>query len=222
MAHEHPRQALFEAAVDAESRHGVRHVNRQTLLGAQALQGADHCRGAGELRTGFVSPEFTFTREPHHNGAGEETQDQFGEDGRNVVGNAAALVVLEHHRVDKVADDSGKEHDKGVHHALHQRQGDHVAVGNVADFVGQYRFYFVGRKTLQQALADCDQCIVFIPARGKGVSLVCRENPHFRHLDPGFAGQLFNGLHQPLFMTSTRLCNHLGAGAHLRHPFGYE
>ena len=222
MAHEHPRQALFEAAVDAESRHGVRHVNRQALFGAQALQGADHGRGAGKLRTGFVSPELTLAREPHDDGAGQEAQDQFGEDGRDVVGNAAALIVLEHHLVDKVADDPCEEHHEGVHHALHQCQGDHVTVGNVADLVGQYRFDFIGRKTLEQTLADRDQGIIFVPACGKGIRLIGRENPHFRHFDSRLAGQLLNGLHQPLFMTSTRLSDHLGAGAHLRHPFGDE
>jgi hypothetical protein len=81
-------------------------------------------------------------------------------DGRHVVGNALAFFVLEDHLVDEVADDAGEEHHEGVHHALHQRQGDHVAVGHVADFVGQYRTHFIGREALEQALGHRDQRVV--------------------------------------------------------------
>ena len=143
MAHEHASQALLDAAVDTEGSQGVRHVYRQALLRTQALQGADHCAGAGQAGAGFVCAEFAFAREPHDDGAGQEAQYQFGEDRRHVVGDALACFVLENNLVDEVADDSREKHHEGVHHALYQRQCHHVAVGYMADFVGQHRFHFI-------------------------------------------------------------------------------
>jgi len=88
--------------------------------------------------------------------------------------------------------------------------------------VGQYGFHFIGRESLEQALADRDQRVVLVPAGSESIRFVGRENPDFRHLDPGFAGQLLDRLQQPLLMTGAWLADDLRAGAHLRHPLGDE
>ncbi len=192
------------------------------MLHAQALQGADHRGGTGQLGTGFVGTVFAAAREPHDDHAGQNAQDQLGNDGRHVVGDALAFFVLEDHLVDEVADDAGEEHHEGVHHTLHQRQGDHVTVGHVADLVGQHGAHFIGREALQQALGHGYQRVVAVPAGGEGVGLVGREDTHFGHLDAGLARQLFDRLQQPLLVAGARLADDLGAGGHLRHPLGDE
>ncbi len=186
------------------------------------LQRCNHCPGTGQAGTGFVCAEFAFAREPHGDCTGQEAQHHFREDGRYVVGNATAFFVLEDHLVDEVADDPCEEHHEGVHHALYQRQGDHVAVGYVTDLVGQYRLHFVVGKAFQHTLAHRNERVVLVPAGGKGVGFIGREDPDLRHLDSGLAGQLLNGLQQPLFMPGAWLGDDLGAGAHLCHPLGDE
>ena len=52
MGHEQAGHAVLERAVDAERLERIGHVHRQALFGPQALQGADHGRGASQLRTG--------------------------------------------------------------------------------------------------------------------------------------------------------------------------
>nr|GFC99977.1 hypothetical protein [Tanacetum cinerariifolium] len=172
VAHEQASKAVLEAAVDAERGQAVRHLHRNALFRAQTLQCADHCARTGQAGAGIVGTVFALAREPHDDGAGQEAQYDLGEDGRDVVSDALAFFVLENDFVDEVADDPGEEHHKGVHHALHQRQRDHVTVGDVADFVGQHGFHFIRGKAFQQALADRDQRVVLVPARGEGVGLV--------------------------------------------------
>ncbi|MCY1300232.1 hypothetical protein D9M70_497930 [compost metagenome] len=92
----------------------------------------------------------------------------------------------------------------------------------MADLVGQHGFHFIGGEALQQALAHGHQCIVAVPAGGEGVGLVGGEDADFRHLDAGFAGQLLDGLQQPLLVAGAGLGDDLGTGAHLRHPLGDE
>ncbi len=92
----------------------------------------------------------------------------------------------------------------------------------MADLVRQDGFHLIRRKALEQALADRNQCIVLVPARSERVGFVRRENTDFRHLDARVAGQLFDGLQQPLLMASARLADDLSTGAHLRHPLGDE
>ena len=59
VAHEHAGEPLFDATVDAEGVQGVRHVHRQALFGAQALQGVDHRAGTGQAGTGFICTELS-------------------------------------------------------------------------------------------------------------------------------------------------------------------
>lgn len=103
-----------------------------------------------------------------------------------------------------------------------KRQGDHVAIGHVADFMRQHRAHFIRGETFEQALADGYQCVVAIPSGGEGVGLVGREDTDLGHLDAGFARQLLDGLQQPLLMAGARLADDLRACAHLRHPLGDE
>jgi len=87
---------------------------------------------------------------------------------------------------------------------------------------GKHRFHLIRREALEQPLADRHQCVVAVPAGGKGVGLVGRENADFGHLDAGVARQLLDCLQQPLLVTGTRLADDLRTRTHLRHPFGYE
>ncbi len=213
---------MLEAAIDAEGVQGVGHLHRHALFRTQALQRGDHRAGAGQVGAGGVGAELAAAREPHDDDAGEDAEHQFGEDGRDEVADARAVLVLQDGLVDEVAEDPREEHHEGVHHALDQCQGDHVAVGDVTDLVGEDGFHLIGRETFEQALADRDQRVVLVPAGGEGVGLVGGEDADLRHLDAGFAGQLFDGLQQPLFVTGARLADDFGTGAHLRHPLGDE
>ena len=68
-----------------------------------------------------------------------------------------------------MADDSGKKHDKGIHYALYQRQGNHVAVSDMTDFVCEHGAHFTFVKASQQPCADSHERIIAIPARRKGI-----------------------------------------------------
>ena len=61
-----------------------------------------------------------------------------------------AALVLEHDAVDDAADDPRQEEHEGVHDALDQRERDHVAVGDVADFVTQHGLDFIAAHVAQQ------------------------------------------------------------------------
>ena len=153
MTEQQAGQAVFQAAVDAESGHFAGHFNGNTLFSLQALERCNHVAAAGQLRTGGVGTVLALAREPHDDDAGENAQNQFGKDGCNdVTKTGTAAVILEHHLVDDVADDTGEEHHKGIHHALNQGQGDHVAVGNVANLMGHHRLDFIRAETLQHAI----------------------------------------------------------------------
>src|SRR5690606_17592310 len=110
----------------------------------QGRQRTDHSGRADQLGTGLIGTEFTTTTEPGHDGRGQNTQHNFRRNGRYIEGNTGAVAfVFQNGAVNKVTDDAGKEHHKGVYHALNQGQGNHIAVGDVADFMAQYRLHLI-------------------------------------------------------------------------------
>ena len=189
----------------------------------QSRQRTDHSGRTDQLGTGLIGTELTATAEPGHNGRGQNTQHNFRHDGRHIKGNAGAVAfVFQHRTVNKVTDDAGEEHHKGVYHALNQGQGNHIAVGNVADFMAQHGLNLIFIHALQQAGRHRDQRIVAVPAGGKSVGRCRAENTHFRHTNTGFIRQFFYRAQQPLFAGIMRAVDDLHVHGFLRHPLGQE
>ena len=64
------------------------------------------------------------------------------------------------HADDHAREDPRDEDHERVDDTLHERQRDHVAVGDVGNFVGEHRLDLVGLHLLQQPDADRDQRVV--------------------------------------------------------------
>ena len=163
-------------------------------------------------------------REPHGDNTRQNTEHQFqhhrhGEvDQRVTVALFTFITVAAHKARRNLRQDTGDKDNEGVHHALNQRHGHHVAVGNMADFVSDDRFGFVTAHVLQQPGADSNQRCITTGTRGKRVNIGRMINGHLRHGDPGLTGLLSHRIHQPLFHIVTRLLNHLTADGFQRHP----
>ena len=220
MGHEQLGQATA-AALDAQRGHLRRQVGR-LLHGAQPLQGTDHAATSGQLRTTGVGAELALAAEPHHDHGSQEAQGDFRHDAGHPIGHTRALVFLVvvavQGTVDRIAGDLGNHDHKGVHHALDQGQGHHVAVGHVADFVGQHRFYFITAHMLKQTGAHRHQRVVAAGAGGEGIGLGRLEDRHLGHGNARPLGLGAHGLHQPGFNLVAGLFNHIGAGGLFRHP----
>jgi hypothetical protein len=128
------------------------------LVGAlQCLQCRDHLAARGQGGGTGIGPELALPAEPHHDDGRQNAQHQLGNDGRDPERRTVTSLGLEHHAVHKVPDDPRKENHEGVHHSLNQRQRHHVAIGHVADFMGQHSLSFLAGHGLQQAGAYGDQ-----------------------------------------------------------------
>lgn len=87
--------------------------------------------------------KLTMAAEPHHNHAGEDAEHQLRDHGGHEKSDTFAAVIFEDNPIHKVTDDAREENHEGVDHTLYQGQGDHVAVGDVADFMGEHSLGFV-------------------------------------------------------------------------------
>src|SRR5690606_19711674 len=109
---------------------------------AQAGKCVDHgLLAAHEVGGTGVGPKFTLAAEPGHDDSGQEPQHDVHHDGGDHVANARSGVVVTataQEGIDRIADHAAEEHHKGVHDTLHQRHGDHVAIGHVGDFVANH------------------------------------------------------------------------------------
>ena len=222
MGAEQGGNALLELFADAEGGQLTRQVLGQALLLAQSLQRRDHVAVGGEAGAGRIGAVLPPAREPEHDHAGQEAQYQFRHDGHRVVTQSVTALGLEYHPVHGVADDACQEHDEGVYHALDHGQGDHVAVGHMADFMGQHRAHFLRAKALQQAGAHRYQRGVAIPAGGEGIGSLGGKYAHFGHAYARLPGQFLHGGEQPLLIAVAGLFDDVGAGAALGHPLGQE
>jgi hypothetical protein len=104
--------------------------------------------------------------------------------------------VLAQEAVHRVADDARQEHHKGVHHALDQRHGDHVAIGDVGHLVADHGLDLFARHALQQAGGHRHQRRVLERAGGKGIGVAFKD-ADFGHADAGLVGKLAHGLDDP-------------------------
>ena len=105
-------------------------------------------------------------------------------------------------------DQARNKDDEGVHDALNQGHGHHIAVGDVADFVRDDRFRFVAAHALQQAGADGDQRGVAACAGGEGVDVRRVVDSDLRHGDARLLRLTAHRFQQPVFGFVTRLFNH--------------
>ena len=94
-------------------------------------------RRAHEVRRARVRPELPLAREPRHDDRGEDAEHDLADDDGDVVAGAHAALGPEDRLVDEVADHAREEDDEGVHHALDERERDHVAVGHVRHLVAR-------------------------------------------------------------------------------------
>src|SRR5690606_1779644 len=105
----------------------------------QGRQRTDHSGRADQLGTGLIGTELTATAEPGDDGGRKNAQHNFRRSGRYVEGSTGAVAfVCQSGALNKVTGDTGEEHHEGVYRALNLRQGKHIAVGTVADFMAQH------------------------------------------------------------------------------------
>ena len=115
---------------------GVRPATHVFYRGDHRLRGAEQPGSAG------VGAELALARKVHDDDARQDAEDDVAHHHCRHVADARSgmlPVVLAQRRIYQPADDAGEEYDEGVHHALDQRQRHHVAVGDVADLVGEDR-----------------------------------------------------------------------------------
>ena len=89
----------------------------------------------------------------------------------------------------------------------------------MANFMGQHSAYFIATEALQQPGTDCHKSVISIPASGKSIGLLSRENTHFRHAYIGFFSQFCHSLHQPALLFGLWLLNNLCAARAFGHKF---
>ena len=139
---------MLHARVDTESHQGIRHLVGDLGLCFQPLQGRNHVASVSQLSAGHIGPVFPEAGELHDDGAGGYAEDNFCHDHHDVVTETqAAATVTTQEAVDHITHHTGGKNHKGVYHALDQAEGHHVAVGHVANFMGQHRADFLGAKT---------------------------------------------------------------------------
>src|SRR5690606_14232381 len=105
-------------------------------------------------------------------------------------------VVFENGAVYEIANHPCQENHKGIDHTLYQGKGDHVAIGNVGNFVAQHGSNFFFGHAFEQTGRNGNQRVVFECACSKGVGGSFVDG-HFGVTNAGTVGQLVNGVNQP-------------------------
>ncbi len=204
------------AARDTECLHLLRQLRRH--VGLETLQGADHRLAAVEFRGARVRAELALAGYPHDDDAGEDAEHQLSRDHGAEVAEAVAGFVAQDDPVHEVADDARQEDDERVDHALDERQRDHVAVGDVRNFMRQDSFDLFLRHTAQQPGADCHQRRVAPRAGRERVHVGRVVNSHFGRLDAGFPCLSFDRRDEPGLGRVLRLGDDSGTRGALGHP----
>nr|GEU28413.1 hypothetical protein [Tanacetum cinerariifolium] len=223
--------ALFERRMGGEQRApataggnaGCRNRLRQRarMHAVQARQRMLHRhRAAQQLGGTGVGAEFALAREPGHDQRRRQAEHQLAHEHGGHVAEAHALAfgIFQQHAVNKEADDACQKHHERIDHALDQRHGHHVAIGDVRHLVAQHGFHFVLVHALEQAGGHGHQRRIFKRAGGKRIRLA-RVHSHFGHADAGALGQPAHGIDQPRFRGVSRLVDHARAGGPLGHRF---
>ena len=220
MRHEQPAQAVTHAAGNPECLHLLRQ-GAGADIHRQSFQRRDHFVAAGQLGAARIGTEFAPARKPHRDDAGQHAEHHVQHENHRVIADTrAAFVAI---RVEKTIDhsaDQPREHNhKRVQYALQQRHRDHIAIGDMTDFMRQHRFGFAAIHRPQQTHRHGHQGLVAIGAGGERVDLRCIVNSDFRHADARGFGLTAYGLHQPALDLAARLDDHMGAGGFFSDPF---
>ncbi len=132
-----------------------------------------------------------------------------------------AVAAAAQEAVHRVTDHAAEEHHKGVHHALDQRHGDHVAVGHVGHLVADHGLDLFLGHALQQAGRHGHQRRVLEGTRGERIGRTFVDGD-LGHADAGLLGEALHGLHDPGFVGGLRLVDHARAGAELGHGLAHQ
>ena len=156
-------------------------------------------------------------RENHATMIGRENAEHdLAHDDGDVVAEPHAAFGPEDRPVDHVADDAREEDDEGVHHALDEREGDHVAIGHVGDLVAEHRLDLLLRHRVEKAGRNGDERRVAERARGEGIGLALVDGD-LGHADARLFREAPDGADEPLLVRVLRDVDHLRA----RRPLGH-
>ncbi len=144
-----------------------------------------------------IGSELAPTREPHNDYLSEYAEHDLTNDHSDEETRSAAALVTKDEAINRKADKAGEDEHKGVHNALRQGRGNHIAVGDVRDLVGEHRLHVVRRHTVQQPRTDTDQRVVTLHARGKGVQVIGLVDTHVGHTDTGSPGLIPHRVNEP-------------------------
>ena len=136
----------------------------------QPFQRRNHLAPSGQACAAGVGVKLAIAAEPHHHQRSQEPKQEFHDKaGEEVTDTGAAPLAFGKKLIDGVTDYPSQKDHKSIQHPLQQTQRDHVAVGDVADFMAQHRFRFLGAHLLQQAGADRHQRGIAAGAGGEGI-----------------------------------------------------
>src|SRR5690606_38490539 len=152
----------------------------------QAAQCINHTLPVRQYGTRMVGAELPSTRKPRNNHVCEKCQDDFRNKRGYIKADPVTIFGSEYDPVDCVANDPRKKHHEGIDYTLYQRESNHVAIGNVANFMREYGARFILVKTLKHTRADGYQGRIAIPAGSKGIGLLRWKDPDFGHSNSGF------------------------------------
>ena len=133
--------------------------------------------------------------------------------------STATLAIATDRAIDHRADYASEEDHKRIQHALQQGHGDHIAVGNMTDLMGEHGLDLIPAHLLQQTAADGNQRTVACSSGRESVHFRRIVNRDFGHTDAGTFRLSTYGRKQPGFGRIGRIFNHLGAGLPFGNPF---
>ncbi|CAM4434057.1 hypothetical protein BOPS111487_21195 [Bordetella pseudohinzii] len=173
---------------------------------------------AQQLGRAGVGAVFALAREPGHDDGGQHAEHDLTDDHGDVEARPGAALGAEDGAVDEITDHARQEDHEGVDHALDQGEGDHVAVGDVGDFVAQHGGDFFFAHAFEQAGGHGHQGVVLEGARGEGIGRAVIDGD-LGAADAGAVGQLVDGVQQPGFALVARgvRVDDLRPGAELGH-----
>src|SRR3984893_1102536 len=152
MAHHQPPKSVCAFTVCNTERREL--LRQRLVVGLERFQRGDHVVPTGKRRTAAIRTEFAPAREPEDDEAGEDAEDDLRHDDRYEIGRAPSVFGAEYCPVNYVADDARQEDHECVHHALDQREGYHVAIGDMTDLVTEHSVDLALIHPLQQTAAD--------------------------------------------------------------------
>ena len=123
----------------------------------EARERIDHRALTVQFCGACVGTEFPAARHPHHDDARKHAENELRDNHGDEVADTVASLVSEYDPIDDVTHNTRQEYDERIDYALYECERDHVAIGDVRDFVCKHAFDFVFLHTLQKAGTDCDE-----------------------------------------------------------------